>query len=408
MIPMGQRSRSRSPHRQTTTLEIARLVILREQARLGKDWGQADLLRTQLQDAGVQLFDKTNQWKCSDGVTGRIPSFDEIEAGIDASALLSPVETPLPAQNGDALVEDIKQLIQNREMARGNKDFDQADKIRADLQELGVELLDKEKLWKCPSRGLQGIITGFRAHELSDVEVTTLVLQREKARMGNDYELSDMIRDELKNRGVTIDDKRKTWSCSDGRSGAVPSWGSLTGGGEAAPGPAAQQRPLAAAIPAIPAARLAVPTVEEELVSLAVAAARHPDTAARALQALRQIFAGTATPARPIPAGRPHVSQAPIGSHGLIAPPQRKPEMQQALQLIKRNRDGIMLADHEIEGLVATRERLRMAKDYASSDELRKELQSIGIELLEKEKKWTCADGRQGAIPLWSNIGMGM
>ena len=61
------------------------------------------------------------RWKCSDGVTGRIPSFDEIEArasscqsfgvdqpisslvqaGIDASALLSPVETPLPAQNGD-------------------------------------------------------------------------------------------------------------------------------------------------------------------------------------------------------------------------------------------------------------------------------------------------------------------
>ncbi|CAE7225494.1 cysS, partial [Symbiodinium pilosum] len=88
-------------------------------------------------------------------------------------------------------------------------DFEQADKIRAELQDLGVDLLDKEKLWKCPSRGLQGIITGFRANELSDVEVSTLVLQREKARMANDYELSDMIRDELKNHGVTIDDKRK-------------------------------------------------------------------------------------------------------------------------------------------------------------------------------------------------------
>ena len=139
------------------------------------------------------------------------------------------------------------------------------------------------------------------ALRLSDVEVSTLVLQREKpglssvikqddwllpfravlwrrARMANDYELSDMIRDaawkqcwallgpyeqpadmlpvqnlqELKNHGVTIDDKRKvwhlehvlhlqlcikmlqsicakTWSCTDGRAGAVPSWGSLTG-----------------------------------------------------------------------------------------------------------------------------------------------------------------------------------
>ena len=31
---VDERSRSRSPHRQTTTLEIARLVILREQVRV--------------------------------------------------------------------------------------------------------------------------------------------------------------------------------------------------------------------------------------------------------------------------------------------------------------------------------------------------------------------------------------
>ncbi|CAE7233555.1 cysS, partial [Symbiodinium necroappetens] len=340
----------------------------------------------------VQLFDKTNQWKCSDGVTGRIPSFDEIEAGIDASALLSPVETPLPAQNGDALVEDIKQLIQNREMARGNKDFDQADKIRADLQELGVELLDKEKLWKCCSARLQGIITGFRAHELSDVEVTTLVLQREKARMGNDYELSDMIRDELKNRGVTIDDKRKTWSCADGRSGAVPSWGSLTGGGEAAPGAAAQQQPASK-----PGDRPGWPSLQWR----------------RSWSRWRSQQREIRTPPQELctPFARPHQVSGPaytFRATSRVASANRKPEMQQALQLIKRTRDGLMLADHEIEGLVATRERFRMAKDYASSDELRKELQSVGVELLEKEKKWTCTDGRQGAIPLWSNIGMGM
>ena len=42
-----------------------------------------------------------------------------------------------------------------------------------------------------------GIITGFRNNELSDVEVHTLVAQRERARMNNDYELSDMIRNAL-------------------------------------------------------------------------------------------------------------------------------------------------------------------------------------------------------------------
>eukprot|EP00438_Fugacium_kawagutii_P001276 Skav218593 [mRNA] locus=scaffold3628:21761:33429:+ [translate_table: standard] len=49
---------SRSPRR-LESKDIAQLIFAREQARLAKDWGQADNLRAQLQDGGVQLYDKT-------------------------------------------------------------------------------------------------------------------------------------------------------------------------------------------------------------------------------------------------------------------------------------------------------------------------------------------------------------
>lgn len=395
----GRAARSRSPRRaQLNSKEIAQLVFAREQARLAKDWGQADNIRSQLSDEGVQLYDKTRLWKSSDGRSGRIPTFDEVEAG-------QVEEVEEVKAEVDTTKEEIQSLVLQREQARGNKDFNHADSIRLQLQEMGVELLDKEKLWKCPSRGLQGIITGFRNNELSDVEVHTLVTQRERARMGNDYDLSDMIRDELKNRGVTIEDKQKVWMCSDGRRGAVPSWAQIQGEVPQTlhtPGP-----PVQRLIPAnVPVQRPSIPmaqarprqSIEDELVSLAVAAARHPDTATRALQALRQVFSGAAPVAAPValPApGRPN--QASSRPDGL-------PDMNKAKQLIRQIQESMKpVSDEEIEWLVAIRERFRMTKDYGRSDELRAELQSVGIELLEKEKRWTF-DGRSGPIPLWSNI----
>lgn len=398
---MNARARSRSPRQaQLSSKEIARLIFAREQARLAKDWNQADNLRSQLQEGGVLLYDKTRLWKCSDGRSGRIPSFDEVEAG-----QVEPVYEDAK-EEVDGSKEEIQSLVLQREQARGSKDFQQADAIRSQLQDLGVELLDKEKLWKCPSRGMQGIITGFRSNELSDVEVHTLVMQREKARMGNDYDLSDMIRDELKSRGVTIEDKQKVWQCTDGRRGAVPSWAQITG---EVPNAMPDVRPIPAhmprsGIPQAPMARQpARPSIEDELVSLAVAAARHPDTASRALQALRQVFAGGAATA-PMAVAQPALPAAPRIQKAPSSRPEGHPDFNKAMQAIRRIKDGHGVSDEEIEWLVATRERFRMTKDYGNSDGLRKELLSVGIELLEKEKRWTFEDGRSGNIPLWSDI----
>merc|ERR1719277_1571664 len=124
---------------------------------------------------------------------------------------------------GDAA--QINQLIQAREQARCSKDFAQADQIREQLTQMGVEIWDKEKTWKQPSTGLSGIVIGFFGDRApSDIEINALIIQREKARLRKDFATSDMIRDELKARGVELFDKDLEWKSNDGRRGKIPTF----------------------------------------------------------------------------------------------------------------------------------------------------------------------------------------
>mmetsp|Transcript_35658 Transcript_35658/g.76037 ORF Transcript_35658/g.76037 Transcript_35658/m.76037 type:complete len:103 (-) Transcript_35658:124-432(-) len=82
----------------------------------------------------------------------------------------------------------------------------------------------------------------------------------------------------------------------------------------------------------------------------------------------------------------------------------RSVEAQEAVNFISQSQ-GRMLSDQEIEWLVGMRERVRQNKDFSSSDELRNLMRNaLGIELLEKEKRWQASDGRQGVIPLWTSL----
>merc|ERR1719201_768592 len=124
---------------------------------------------------------------------------------------------------GDAT--QINQLIQMREKARCGKDFAQADQIREQLTQMGVEVWDKEKTWKQAATGLSGIIIGFFGDRApSDTEVNALIIQREKARLRKDFATSDMIRDELKARGIELFDKDLEWKSNDGRRGKIPTF----------------------------------------------------------------------------------------------------------------------------------------------------------------------------------------
>ena len=58
---------------------------------------------------------------------------------------------------------------------------------------------------------------------LSNEDIMLMLQQREQARANRDFESADRIRAELLNRGVHINDKVRTWTSSDGRAGMRPS-----------------------------------------------------------------------------------------------------------------------------------------------------------------------------------------
>merc|ERR1719436_1919787 len=171
------------------------LICQREEARYSRDFAEADRIREQLKDMGVELFDKTNTWTATDGKSGLIPLWSELQAGHPPESLAASQGSTVVAGNdgGDALIRD---LVRARERARAGKDFAQADSIRDQLRHMGVEVFDKEKLWRSTS-GKKGVVLGFGNHPL-DVEIHALVVQREKARQIGDMVTADMIRDELK------------------------------------------------------------------------------------------------------------------------------------------------------------------------------------------------------------------
>jgi len=354
---------------------------MREQARLSKDWSLADTLREKLVALGVQLHDRTHSWKASDGQSGRIPTWSEIEAGHTPETFIAQQEAKATgtAPPGDGSESHVKYLVQLREQARAQKDWEQSDKVREELKSMGVDVFDKEKMWRSKS-GASGVIIGYRgAGGPSDLEISTLVVQREKARQSSDWVTSDMIRDELRAVGVEIHDREKMWRTSEGRSGAIPAWGVIAGGADAAGAPTGNGGNL-----------------QNQVVQAALAAAQNPQTAMRTLQLLQQV---SGAPAGAMAGGK---AAAPVAAvNGKV-----NAECKEAIDFISQcQAAGRSPLDAEIEWLVGLREKFRQQKDFTSADGLRNALRStFSIELNEKEKVWKSGDGRMGAIPMWNAL----
>jgi len=373
------------------------LIFQREQARQGQDFTQADQLREQLSAMGVTLLDKARQWRSADGRLGKIPSWSDIESGATSTAAI--------AQSNDPL-SHVKSLVHQREQARASKDFVRGDQLREELKSLGVELFDKEKLWRGKD-GTSGVIIGFQAGGgPTDLEITTLIAQREKARQNSDFSTADMVRDELKQYGVTILDKEKSWKSVDGRTGGVPMFHD---------GPPVHGAPML--VPAAAPAQghcAGVPVaVQQQIMSLALHASQDPNLAQRALTSLRQAVQAPATVApRAVhpypdyviapPARRP-VAPPPLHvQRGKGGPPQPA-EVAEALSFCNQAAHRGM-SDEDILWLIEVRERRRKESDFSSADALRDGMKKCGVELHQKEQRWTHADGRAGDIPTWQSL----
>lgn len=384
--------------------EICRLVCLRERLRKGKEFVEADQVRQQLSEYGVSLEDKARLWTCAiDGSTGRIPSFNDLESGqddisiagtaFDDVPMLNPtLDDPmrqLVSEDDDDTTMHIKSLVSARERARATKQFEEADRLREELKQLGVELMDKEKIWTQASSSRRGVILGYQQDGPTTLEVQALVYRREKARQEGDFELGDLIRRELQVHKVMIFDKDKMWKGPNGQSGVVPTWSEVAGGAVAPPAAAAK---TAASTGIIVGGRTINVSPNDPRVSAVLAI----------MPELAPILQGGAVPARAVPV-LPAQRTAPVPTSTRTTVPGQNTEAQKALQFIKTKGQGY-LNDTDIQWLVSMRERARAQKDFAGADHIREAMRSIGMDVNDKDKTWTANDGRMGPIPAWSAI----
>ena len=71
---------------------------------------------------------------------------------------------------------------------------------------------------------------GGGVEQLSEQDIISLAEARSNAKMRSDFEEADKVRDQLRAHGITVDDRAKTWTSSDGRSGQLPQGGGFARG----------------------------------------------------------------------------------------------------------------------------------------------------------------------------------
>ena len=307
-----------------TDQELAGQLDARERARAARDFATADRIRSELREAGVELIDAENKWRTADGREGAIT------AAAVARASASTVHCDLSD-------EAIVQQVTAREGARQQRDWHTADQVRDALRARGVDVLDKERIWRS-SDGRVGLLTSH----LQDAEIAALVALREQERSARNFDLADRLRVLANQAGVRLDDKSGTWTADDGR------YGTLRAAAAAPPNPYAA--PVSPYAPPNP----------------------------------------YAAPPNPY-AAQPHYAPPPGVAPVYVAPPP-------AAAAAPSGAHGGTLLELEILAIVRAHEEATGRGDGAVQRAFGALLSARGIELDESAGVWRAADGRQGAL----------
>lgn len=268
MVEQPDAKRARTDMGSLAEAEILSLVSQRESHRHRQQFSECDAIRDHLRSLGVELFDKHREWRCSDGRKGVL-----FTAGACESLLQ------------DA---EIQARVSEREEARRSKDWERSNVLRDQMRDVGIELDDKNSVWRTLT-GREGSYTGVpRAPMLSGLQIQQLICERERLRAAKQFDAADHVRVKLAQHGVEIFDTERLWRSADGQQGVI-----ITGGHEV------------------------------------------------------------------------HCT----------------------------------LADGEIAMRVKQREEARASKRWADADVIRNELRTLGIEFLDKQRAWCTTDGRQGPYP---------
>lgn len=414
-----------------TTEEILGILQTREAHRASKRFEEADALRTELRAAGVELINAEREWRASDG-----------RRGVIAAVVANTATAATPRTGSELSDEAIAELVAEREKARQAQNFPRADELRSQMRDQGVELLDKERIWRS-SDGRMGLLPG----KLTDEAIHHLVSLRESERATRNFDAADRLRQALREVGVRLDDKNSTWTTDDGRTGhfgppgmagmaAVMTPG-LTGGltpanMAAASIVAGQQSvvsPLSFTNPALAAfqggamaatvggaavANLQMRTISELEIMVLV---RQYEESRASQDALVQEAVETVLRERGIALDAATLSWRAIdGRSGPIFYADAH-AYRAALTAAACNVPGLGLGvgvgsavtpavaavsagttagSDDLEGLLQLREQARARRDFALADRLRESLRAQGVQMNDPQEEYVLPDGRHG------------
>ena len=185
-----------------------------------RDYDKADAIIEGLQTKyNVFVDDRLREWSVG-GDFGEVHNAQrEMSTSIRQRGYAKSQESlPLSAEDEDYVMEKIDE----RSMAKQDRDFEAADAIRdALVEEFNVVINDRKKLWSVggdfgegsPRRRDRYTRRGGGGLADEDLAIVTNILsQRAQAKKDRDFDLADDLRDELKSTyNIVIDDKNREW-----------------------------------------------------------------------------------------------------------------------------------------------------------------------------------------------------
>lgn len=185
---------------------VGELLEERWEAKKRREFVVADDIRTELEQMGVQVYDKSREW-----TVGRM--------------LRKPPDTHdyvrHPDDDTDVDVAVVDQLLLDRLQAKLRHDFNKADEIKQRLRfDFGVRVDDGGKLWRggvnpdvadVHKTETYTRVTDDDDRQVDEHEVERLIALRHQARRKKYWSRADEILDELIYLGIVIDDEARTW-----------------------------------------------------------------------------------------------------------------------------------------------------------------------------------------------------
>lgn len=196
------------------------LLSARCAARKAKQYAEADRIQAELGAAGVRVDDSVRKYRIENKINSAAPEHG-FEYMSDGSSLVSEEDLAI-----------INRLLLERVLAKRERNWAEADRLRGVLAEVGVQVDDRQRQWRVRERrersqpGDDGtgqapprVFTRDPADSsgvvLSEADETTLherIWARRMARQARNFTEADRLRDELKAAGVLLNDKEGTYS----------------------------------------------------------------------------------------------------------------------------------------------------------------------------------------------------